>query len=295
MLAFRKPAEDRAATLRRLLAAPGCLMAPGIADALQARLVQEAGFAMGAVTGFGIAAVRLGYPDTGLISFSEVLDSIRAICDAAPDLPIVADGDTGYGNAVNVRRTVAEFARAGAAVVMIEDQVAPKKCGHTAGKQVVDRAEARMKIRAAVEAARDWGILVKARTDARAVMGLAEALDRVKVFADEGADILFMEAPESVEEMAAFCRAAQGRPTVANMVEGGKTPVLPLDELARIGFKIAVHPAAMLVAGLAAMRSTLAALKAGDLSGAPPRLSFEELKRLVGFPDYDAAQKRYAG
>src|SRR5262245_47744616 len=165
-------------------------------DALSARLIHEAGFPLTLMSGFAVSAARLGEPDTGLISFAEMLDQLRNICAAAPRLPVIGDGDTGYGNAVNVLRTVREYARAGAAGIMIEDQLSPKRCGHTRGKQVVSRSEARMRIRAAVDAGRESGILIMARTDARAVNGFEDALARCGDFVEEGADIIFLEAPE---------------------------------------------------------------------------------------------------
>ncbi|MBI3453630.1 MAG: isocitrate lyase/PEP mutase family protein, partial [Rhodospirillales bacterium] len=229
--------------LRELLAKPGILMMPGFYDGLTAKLTADAGYRLGFMSGFAVAAARLGMPDTGLISFTEMVDTLRNCCTAAPGLPIVGDGDTGYGNALNVQRTVVEYARAGAAAVMIEDQVSPKKCGHTKGKQVVSREEARMKIRAAAEAARRADILVLARTDARAVYDFDEALARCRDFAAEGADIVFLEAPESAEEMREFCRAIP-KPCMANMVPGGKTPILPTAELERIGYRIVTYPVA---------------------------------------------------
>ena len=168
---------------------------PGCYDALSAKLVADAGYKVTFMSGFGVSAARLGLPDTGLISFSEMLDSLRNCCSAAAKIPLIGDGDTGYGNALNVQRTVVEYARAGAAAVMIEDQVSPKKCGHTRGKQVITRDEARMKIRAAVEARSGVDILIMARTDARAVHGFDEALARCRDFEAEGADIIFLEAP----------------------------------------------------------------------------------------------------
>jgi 2-methylisocitrate lyase-like PEP mutase family enzyme len=181
--------------LRELLAQPNLEIMPGCHDALSAKLVADAGYKVAFMSGFAVSAVRLGLPDTGLISFGEMLDSLRNCCSAAARIPLIGDGDTGYGNALNVQRTVVEYARAGAAAVMIEDQVSPKKCGHTRGKQVISRAEARMKIRAAVEAASKVDILIMARTDARAVHGFDEALARCKDFEAEGADIIFLEAP----------------------------------------------------------------------------------------------------
>jgi 2-methylisocitrate lyase-like PEP mutase family enzyme len=231
-------------------------------------------------------------PDTGLISFAEMLDTLRNVC-AASAIPVIGDGDTGYGNAINVQRTVAQYARAGAAAVMIEDQVSPKKCGHTKGKDVIGREEARMKIRAAVETARAADILVMARTDARAVAGFDEALARCAVFVEEGADIVFFEAPESVEEMRALC-AAIPKPCMANMVEGGKTPVLPPAELERIGYKLAAYPLVLLSAAISAMQQALASLRPDGATLAPTKVSFDELKTIVGFPDYWAREERFA-
>src|SRR5262249_14035276 len=237
------PSEKASVTpaqrLRELLSQPGIEVMPGCYDALSAKLIAEAGYRIAFMSGFAVAAARLGLPDTGLISFTEMLDSLRGCCAAAGRIPVIGDGDTGYGNALNVQRTVIEYARAGAAAVMIEDQVSPKKCGHTRGKQVVSRAEARMKIRAAVDARADADILVLARTDARAVHGFEEALARCHDFEAEGADIIFLEAPESEAEMKAFC-AAMTKPCLANMVPGGKTPILPADQLQAIGYKLAV-------------------------------------------------------
>src|ERR1700674_96562 len=193
--------------LRRLLAHPDLEIMPGCHDALSAKLVADAGYKVAFMSGFAVSAARLGLPDTGLISFTEMLDSLRNCCSAASGIARIGDGDTGYGNALNVQRTVIEYARAGAAGVMIEDQVSPKKCGHTRGKQVISRDEARMKIRAAVDARTEVDILIMARTDARAVHGPQEALARCRDFEAEGADIIFYEAPETEDEMRAFCRA----------------------------------------------------------------------------------------
>src|SRR5205823_3447613 len=227
--------------LRELLAQPNVEIMPGCYDALSAKLVADAGYKVTFMSGFAVSAARLGLPDTGLISFTEMLDSLRNCCAAAGKVPLIGDGDTGYGNALNVRRTVLEYARAGAAAVMIEDQVSPKKCGHTRGKQVISRAEARMKVRAAVDAKSDAGILIMARTDARAVHGFEDALDRCRDFEAEGADIIFLEAPESEEEMQRFCQAMR-KPCMANLVHGGKTPIVPPERLQEIGYKLALYP-----------------------------------------------------
>jgi 2-methylisocitrate lyase-like PEP mutase family enzyme len=281
-----------AARLRKLLAEPGTLVMPCCYDALSAKLIAAAGFKLSFMSGFAVSAARLGMPDTGLISFAEMVDTLRNCTAAAPDMLIIGDGDTGYGNALNVQRTVTEYARAGAAAVMIEDQVSPKKCGHTKGKAVIPRDEARLKIRAAVEAARKADILVLARTDARAVHGFDDALARCKDFAEEGADLIFFEAPESEQEMRESC-AAIDRPCMANMVIGGKTPVLPPAELGKLGYKFVAYPLVLLSASIAAMQQALAALKSGTNANAPAQVNFEELKSIVGFPDYYARETRY--
>jgi 2-methylisocitrate lyase-like PEP mutase family enzyme len=244
------------------------------------------------MSGFAASAARLGLPDTGLISFGEMVDTVRNSCAAAPNMPIIADGDTGYGNALNVQRTVTEYARAGAAGVMIEDQVSPKKCGHTRGKQVIGRDEARLKIRAAVEAARKADILVMARTDARATDGFDEALARCQDFAAEGADMIFLEAPENADEMRRFCTGVS-KPCMANMVVGGKTPILPVAELEAIGFKLAAYPLVLLSAAVSAMQQAIAALQPDADTPQPPQVSFEELKKVVGFSDHYEREERY--
>jgi len=281
-----------AAELRRLLQADTLHIVPTCFDALSARLAREAGFPIGFMSGAAVAATRLGMPDTGLITASEMTDQLRLICGAVPGLPVIGDGDTGYGNAVNVRRTVMDYARAGAACIMIEDQVTPKRCGHFEGKQVLPREEARMKMRAAVDAARECGILVLARTDARAVHGFEAALERCRDFEEAGADIIFLEAPVSVEELETFVRAMR-KPAMANIVEGGKTPVIPAAQLEAMGVRIAVyHP--LLFSAMRAMTDALAALRTGDAAASPPMASFDELKRVAGLEEYDRLSRLYA-
>ena len=259
-------------------------------DALSARLIESAGFELTFMSGFAVSATRLGAPDTGLISYGEMVDQGRNIC-AAVRIPVIGDADTGYGNAVNVQRTLRGYAQAGFACVMIEDQLAPKRCGHTRGKQVVERAEALLRIRAAVEA-RDAGadVLVMARTDARATHGLDEALFRARAFVDLGADLIFVEAPTSEAEMAAICRSVAA-PCMANMLEQGVTPILPPERLEALGFKIAAYPLTLLNAAIVGMQNALASLRRGQ--PADNLLGFEELKRIVGFEDYHALAQRY--
>ena len=279
-------------TLRALLDGGKLLTIPTCFDALSARIVHEAGFPATFMSGFGVAAARLGMPDTGLISFAEMVDQLRNICGAVPGLPVIADADTGFGNAMNVRRTVAEYAKAGAACIMIEDQVAPKRCGHFDGKEVITREEARMKIRAAVQSGRAAGILILARTDARAGLGFEAAMQRCRDFEDEGADIVFLEAPQSEDELRAFVRGSR-KPTMANMVAGGKTPLLSSEALKRHGVQVAVHHP-LLFSAVRAMQDAAAALRSDNGAGAPPVASFAEVKRLVGVPEYEALERGYA-
>jgi 2-methylisocitrate lyase-like PEP mutase family enzyme len=282
----------QAQKLRDLLAEPGVHIMPGCYDGLSAKLVADAGFKVTFMSGFAVSAARLGLPDTGLISFAEMLDTVRNCSSAAAKIPLIGDGDTGYGNALNVQRTVTEYARAGAAAVMIEDQVSPKKCGHTRGKDVISREEARMKIRAAIDAKVNADILIMARTDARAVHGFDAALERCHDFEAEGADIIFLEAPETEVEMRTFCQAMK-KPCMANMVPGGKTPILPPAQLADVGYKLALYPVMLLSSAVAAMQATLAALRPDAVAKQPPAVSFTDLQRIVGFPDYWQRETQY--
>ena len=278
-----------ATALRSLLNAPGIRVMPCCFDAFSARLIERAGFPLTFMSGFAVSAARLALPDTGLISYGEMLDQGRNICSAV-SIPVIGDADTGYGNVLNVKRTVTGYARAGFACAMIEDQVAPKRCGHTAGKQVVPRDEALSRIRAAV-AAREEGaeILIMARTDARATHGLDEALWRAKAFADHGVDLVFCEAPRSEAEMEKICTEVPSH-QMANMVEGGDTPLLPPSRLEKIGYKIAAYPLTLLSAAARAMTEALDCLERGV--PADRLLEFSELRDLVGFDTYDAALAR---
>jgi 2-methylisocitrate lyase-like PEP mutase family enzyme len=277
--------------LRELLAAPEILVMPGCFDALSARLIERAGFSSTFMGGFAVSASRIGMPDAGLISYAEMLDQGRNICSAV-SIPVIGDGDTGYGNALNVQRTVRGYARAGFACVMIEDQVAPKRCGHTRGKQTVDRDEALARVQAAVDA-RETGsdILIMARTDANATVGFDEALARAQGFAEIGADITFLEAPRNEEQMRAYCEGVPGA-KMANMVEQGDTPVLSPPVLQEIGYSIAIYPITLMLAGIHAMEQALAALAAGQMPD--NAAEFAHLRDIVGFPEYDQAKKRYA-
>ena len=277
--------------LRALIDRPGLRAMPCCFDALSARLIERAGFELTFMSGFAVSATRLAMPDTGLASYGEMVEQAREIA-AAVSIPVIGDADTGYGNAMNVKRTVRAYARAGFACAMIEDQRAPKRCGHTRGKQVVSRAEARARIRAAVDARDEGaGILVMARTDARATEGLDEALWRARAFEDLGADIVFVEAPATRAEMEKICRATRA-PQMANLVEGGDTPILPPRELEALGYRIAAYPLTLLSVSTRAAQQALAALSRGETPQG--LLPFAELRELVGFDAYDAEQARYA-
>ncbi len=279
-----------AQNLKKLLASGEMLIMPCCHDALSARLIERADFPVTFMSGFAVSSCRLAMPDTGLISFGEMVDQARSITQAV-SLPVLADGDTGYGNAINVKRTVREYAAAGLACVMIEDQLSPKRCGHTKGKQIVDFDDACTRIKAAVDA-RDEGadILIMARTDARGVAGMKEALKRMKAFHESGADILFLEAPGSIDEMREFCSEVPGY-KMANIIENGLTPVLPPQQLHELGYAIAAYPLTLLQAIITAVEDALASLAAGTH---PSGLKdFETVKDIIGFNDYYREEERY--
>jgi 2-methylisocitrate lyase-like PEP mutase family enzyme len=280
-----------AARLSALLAKPGLHVMPCCFDALSAQLIERAGFGLTFMSGFAVSATRLGAPDTGLASYGEMRDQGRDVC-AAVSIPVIGDADTGYGNPLNVRRTVAGYARAGFACAMVEDQLAPKRCGHTRGKEVVPRAEALARIRAAVDA-RDEGadVLIMARTDARGPAGLEEALWRARAFAELGADLVFVEAPRSEAELERVAKEVPA-PCMVNLVEDGDTPLLPHGRLEAMGFRIAAYPLTLLSVSVRAMQDALADLRDGRSPAR--RLSFAELRSLVGFDAYDALARRYA-
>ena len=281
-----------AARLRAHLAATPLTVMPCCFDGLSAKLIGDAGFPVTFMSGFAVSAARIGAPDTGLISYGEMVDTGRNVCAATGAL-VIGDGDTGYGNALNVKRTVRGYAQAGFAAIMIEDQVAPKRCGHTRGKLVVDRTEAVNRIKAAVDAREEGAdILILARTDARHGHGLDEALERAAAFRDAGADLLFVEAPQSVEEMERICREVPGI-HMANLVEGGATPLLPHAELQRIGYRLAAYPLTLLSAVTRAMQQALQVIKAGNHPD-EALLDFPSLRKAVGFDAYYEEEANYA-
>lgn len=279
--------------LKALLARRDAVLLPGTPNALFARVIEDLGFEAVYVTGAGVANMSLGVPDIGLVTLTELTDQVAAICDVV-ELPVLADADTGFGNPVNMVRTVRALERAGAAGVQVEDQVFPKKCGHFAGKDVIPAREMVQKIKAAVDARKDGDFQVVARTDARAVHGFEAALERAHAFIEAGADATFVEAPVNAGELA---RIAQTLPVpqIANMVFGGLTPSLAQSELARMGFGAVLYANAALQAALKSARDVLAALKRdGSLDQVRDRLaSFEERQRAVAKERYDALEARY--
>lgn len=289
----RKPGG--AARLRELVDAGGTIVAPGAFEPLAARLVEEAGFPAVYMTGFGTSAALLGRPDVGLLTMTEMAGNAGRIADCV-DIPVIADADTGYGNALNVIRTIQAYEAAGVAAVHIEDQVAPKKCGHMEGKLVIPAEEMAQKIRAAAEARAQPEFMIIARTDARAVEGLEAALDRARLYRRAGADALFMEALTTEQEIAEAARAFPDVPLLFNWAEGGKTPPLSLDRLRQLGYRIVIFPISTLLAATAAMRRVLAEIaQAGTPAAALPGLpSFGEFCDFIGLPDVRAAEQRYA-
>jgi 2-methylisocitrate lyase-like PEP mutase family enzyme len=279
--------------LKELLARRAAVTVPGAANALFARVIEELGFEAVYVTGAGIANMLLGAPDVGLTTMTEVGDTAAAIAEAV-SVPIIVDADTGYGNAVNVVRTVRALERAGAAGIQIEDQVFPKKCGHFAGKDVIAREEMVQKIKAAVDTRHDQSLQIIARTDAYAVEGLERALERAQAYVAAGADATFVEAPTTLEELARIPKALDV-PQVANIVFGGKTPDPGREKLAELGFSIVLYANAALQAALKASYDVLSVLKSeGSLRSVSDRLaSFEERQRTVAKDEWDAREARY--
>jgi len=277
--------------MRALLAEPGLIVMPAVWDGLTAKLAAAAGFETAFLSGSCVAASRLGGPDLDLVSFGEMLDSFNMVRGAAPQTLVLADGDHGYGNAMNVQRTVRAYGRAGAAAVLIEDKITPRALT-SAGKPCLSRDEARMKIRAAVEAAKESGILVLARTDCRPTQGIDEAVARIEMYVEEGADILFLDSPADEAEIHRAIAAAAGRPSFAVLSPGAPRATPTQAEAAALGFKIGTYPTGMLSPAAAGMQAGLAALVAGEAEAAaalPP----PELRAILGYAEYDAQAKPF--
>ena len=277
--------------LRELLIAKEFIPVPSCFDTLSAKLIEQANFDVTFMSGFAASASRIGSPDLGLMTFSEVFDQANNICNAI-DIPMIVDGDTGYGNAMNVRRTLKECTKAGCAGILIEDQLAPKRCGHTPGKDVVGRNEAFDRIRAANDMRNEgYDILIMARTDANHTHGLNEAIERAQKFFDLGADILFVEAPKNKNEMITICNEVPGH-KIANIVEGGITPNLSMKELSDIGYKMAVYPLTVMSSAMNAMIKSLDLLMK-DEDRSDLLIDFKDLRKRVGFDDYYEISSKY--
>lgn len=279
---------------RARLASGSAILLPGAANALAARVIEDMGFEAVYLSGAGLTNTFLGMPDLGFVSLPEIAQHTATIRDATA-LPIIVDADTGFGNALNVRHAIRTLERAGASAVQLEDQVSPKRCGHFSGKDVVPLGEARSRIRAAVDARQDPNLLIVARTDARATLGYDAAIERAAAFIEDGADITFVEAPESVEEIAGIPARLPGTPQLVNLVVGGRTPILDLSELDRMGFSLVLYANVALQGAVYGMQAALRQLRQrGSLDESGPVASFAERQRLVNKPLYDALEQRYA-
>jgi 2-methylisocitrate lyase-like PEP mutase family enzyme len=280
-------------SLRQLLKRDKLLVAPGCFDGLSARLVEEAGFAAAYLSG-GAVARSMGIPDIGLVTLSETIDRAAQVV-ATVKIPIIADADTGYGNAVNLVRTVREFERAGVAAIHIEDQITPKRCGHLDGKEVIPLAEMEKKLQAALATRTDPDFCIIARTDARGVHGFDDAISRGRAFAKLGVDAIFVEAPQSEEELAQIPRLIPGVPILVNVFKGGKTPMLPMARLEEMGYRIAIYPSETQRAAIHAMRTALETLKReGTTESIDDALTtFKERDRVVGLDDWQRIEKQY--
>lgn len=286
--------ESPCATLRQRLNQPGLVVAPGVFDMVSLRLADSFGFDALYMTGYGTVASHLGLPDAGLATYSDMVGRVTAMAGMART-PLIADADTGYGGLLNMRHTIRGYEAAGAAAIQLEDQEFPKKCGHTPGRRVIPMQDMVRKIKVAVESRTDPDFLIIARTDARTSLGLDEALRRAEAYAKAGADILFVESPESEEEMRRIGRSFDV-PLLANMVERGRTPVLSREALESIGYKLAIFPVTALLAAVQAMTQVYGQLKAQGSSagGSTPLYDFGALTQLMGFEDVWNFEKRHA-
>ena len=285
---------DKRPSLRALMTTSPPVLAPGCFDALSARLVEEVGFPAAYMTGYGSAATYLGRPDVGLMTMTEMVDKARRIADAT-SIPLIADADTGYGNAINVIRTVREYERAGVAAIHLEDQVLPKKCGHMENKQLVPLQEAVGKIKAAVDTRTSEDFLIIARTDARAVEGLEAAIERGHRLREAGADVIFVEAPQNESEIVQISRSFAQVPLLFNWAEGGKTPPMSHARLSELNFSIVIFPVSTMLSAMAAMRKALARIKqdGSPVNLVPEYIGFQDFNDFMGLPEVTVLEARY--
>ena len=278
---------------KKLLTGPEILMIPGVADALGAKLVEKAGFQAVFLSGYAASATLLGAPDVGLVTLTEMVECARRITGAI-EIPVFADGDNGHGNATNVIRTMKEFERAGVSAIFFEDQVAPKRCGHMSGKQVIPIGEMVSKIRAAVDARMDSDLAIMARTDALALNGMDDAIERMHRYLEAGADLSFVESPQTIDEMRRITREIHA-PNMANMVPGGRTPILPAKQLKELGFSLVAYPTMLIYATAWAARRALSHLRESETcADFLEMMDFDEFNSLIGleFGEYRAAPSR---
>lgn len=288
--------QNNAKILRERLAKPEILVLPGVYDALSAKIAVDAGFDGLIMGGYSIAASRLGEPDVGYLSMTEMAEAVKTLTRAV-NVPVIADGDTGYGNALSAQRTMREYELNGAAGILLEDQVWPKRCGHMAGKQVVEAAEHAKKIRAAADGKLNPDTLLIARTDSRAILGLDAAIERGKLYLDSGADALFIEAPQNEQELEAICKAFPDTILMANMVEGGRTPNLTAKDLENMGFKMVAYPCSLVYTVTKALHDLLTTLRKDGttVNAAEQMMSFAEFNKYIGLDKYNALDQKYKG
>ena len=287
-------AKEKRAALAGAIREGRFVVAPGVYDMISARLADRMGFEALYMTGYGVAASLLGLPDAGLATYADLQDRVRTIASGTRT-PLICDADTGFGGLLNVRRTVRGYEDAGCAAIQLEDQEIPKKCGHTPGRRVVPVRDMVEKVQVAVEARRDHNFLIIARSDARTGLGLDEAIERGRAYAEAGADVIFVEAPESEEEIARIGESID-KPLLANMIAGGKTPILPAERLKALGFAIAIYPAAGMLPAAGAMRETFRTLlRDGSTANLEvPAISLSEMHALMGFEEVWAFERRWA-
>lgn len=286
--------QNNGKNLREILAGPDILVLPGVYDALSAKIAEKAGYCGLIMGGYAVAASRLGEPDVGYLSMTEMAEALHGISRAV-DIPVIADGDTGYGNALSAQRTIREYELAGAAGILLEDQLWPKRCGHMAGKQVIEASEHAKKIRAAADAKLNPDTLLIARTDSRAVLGLDAALERGKLYLDSGADALFIEAPQNVDELETIAKTFPDTILLANMVEGGRTPNVTVKELEQMGFKMVAYPCFLTYTVTKALNEVLHSLKENGTTNQclEKMMNFTDFNKFIGLEDYNNLDKKY--